>query len=122
MNNYLKSSYFFDYTADTIQNLVSDFRNPSISDKVKAIDLYSKIRDQWTYDPYTISFHKEHFRASYIAAKPNGNCVEKSILLIACFRALNLPARLHLGKVKNHIAVERLTQKFGSNELAPMAW
>ena len=28
-------------------------------------------------------------------------------------------ARLHLGKVKNHIAVERLTEKFGSNELTP---
>jgi transglutaminase-like putative cysteine protease len=45
--------------------------------------------------------------------------VEKSILLIACLRGLGIPARLHLGKVKNHIAVERLIEKFGSNELTP---
>ena len=40
-------------------------------------------------------------------------------MLIACLRALNIPARLHLGKVKNHIAVERLEEKFGTNELTP---
>ena len=45
--------------------------------------------------------------------------MEKSIILIACLRALGIPARLHLEKVKNHIAVERLTEKFGSNELTP---
>ena len=41
------------------------------------------------------------------------------MLVVACLRALGIPARLHLGKVKNHIAVERLTEKFGSNELTP---
>ena len=55
----------------------------------------------------------------WLAPVPACNCVEKSILLIACLRALEIPARLHLGKVKNHIAVERLTEKFGSNELTP---
>ena len=58
-------------------------------------------------------------KENIISKKTTGNCIEKSILLIACLRALNIPARLHLGKVKNHIAVERLTEKFGSNELTP---
>jgi hypothetical protein len=30
-----------------------------------------------------------------------------------------LLARIHLAKVKNHIAVERLVEKFGTNELTP---
>ena len=87
--------------------------------KELAISVYNMVRDNWMYDPYTISLNQENYRASLIARKPSGNCVEKSILLIACFRGLGIPARLHLGKVKNHIAVERLTEKFGSNELTP---
>lgn len=117
--NYLSPSYYFDFESDVIQKLISAFKDDRISDKEKAIGMYLKVRDNWRYDPYTISLAKESFRASFIAQKSTGNCVEKSILLIACLRALGLPARLHLGKVKNHIAVERLTEKYGSNELTP---
>jgi hypothetical protein len=60
-----------------------------------------------------ISLSKEKYKSSHIAKKQSGNCVEKSIILIACLRALGIPARLHLGKVKNHIAVERLTENLG---------
>ncbi|MTI40886.1 transglutaminase-like domain-containing protein [Fulvivirga lutimaris] len=116
---YLEPTFYFDFENTSIQQLISDYKNESISDKEKAIDIYTKIRDQWKYDPYNISFSKEHYRSSFIAKKSTGNCVEKSILLIACLRALGIPARLHLGKVKNHIAVERLIEKFGSNELSP---
>ncbi|WP_321307611.1 transglutaminase family protein [Marinifilum fragile] len=117
--NYLSPSYYFDFESDVIQKLISAFKDDRISDKEKAIGMYLKVRDNWRYDPYTISLAKESFRASFIAQKSTGNCVEKSILLIACLRALGLPARLHLGKVKNHIAVERLTEKYRSNELTP---
>ena len=119
MTNYLEPSYFFDFESDLVQNLISEFKDGSISEKQKAIVLYTKVRDNWKYDPYTISLTKETYRASNIIKKPSGNCVEKSILLIACLRGLGIPARLHLGKVKNHIAVKRLTEKFGSNELTP---
>ncbi len=115
---YLASSYFFDLESDSIQELIKEFK-PLSSDKEKAIRLYTKIRDFWWYDPYTISLRKENYKASIIAKRTKGNCVEKSILLIAGLRALNIPARLHLGKVKNHIAVERLTEKFRTNELTP---
>lgn len=117
--NYLEATYYLDFDNEIIQNLIIDFKGDTISSKEKAIELYNKVRDYWKYDPYSISFSKENYRASTIAQKSSGNCVEKSILLIACLRAVGIPARLHLGKVKNHIAVERLTQKFGSNELTP---
>ncbi len=116
---YLKPSYFFDFENSLVQELVSEFKGDAKSDKIKAIGIYTKVRDDWRYDPYTISLAKEKYKSSYIVKKQSGNCVEKSILLIACLRALGIPARLHLGKVKNHIAVERLTEKFGSNELTP---
>ncbi|EDP96718.1 transglutaminase-like domain-containing protein [Kordia algicida OT-1] len=117
--NCLKTTYFFDFENEIIQKLIASHKENTTSDKEKAIALYNNVRDNWKYDPYSISFSKENYKASTIAQKETGNCVEKSILLIACLRAVGIPARLHLGKVKNHIAVERLTEKFGSNELTP---
>lgn len=117
--SYLDSSYFFDFENDSVQQLIAEFKRGELTDQQRAIRVYTKIRDDWKYDPYSISLSQETYRASSIAEKPTGNCVEKSILLIACLRGMGIPARLHLGKVKNHIAVERLTEKFGSNELTP---
>jgi transglutaminase-like putative cysteine protease len=117
--DYLSSTYYFDFETEEIQQLVSEFKSDLISDKEKTKLLYLKVRDSWRYDPYHLSFSKENYKASTIAGKPKGHCVEKSIILIACLRALGIPARLHLGKVKNHIGVERLTEKFGTNELTP---
>lgn len=117
--DYLQASYYFDFNGSVIQKLIAEYKNDSFSDKEKTIAIYTKVRDDWRYDPYSISLSKENYKASVIAKRTAGNCVEKSILLIACLRALGIPARLHLGKVKNHIAVERLTEKFGSNELTP---
>ncbi|WP_291726124.1 transglutaminase-like domain-containing protein [Bernardetia sp.] len=116
---YLEPTYYLDFEDDSIQSLVSEFKTYALSNKEKAIRVYTKVRDNWKYYPYDISLSEEKYKASYIAQKEVGNCVEKSILLIACLRALEIPSRLHLGKVKNHIAVERLTEKFGSNELTP---
>lgn len=117
--NYLRTTYFFDYNSKDIQELIANLRELDSNQKQKAIAIYNKIRDDYKYEPYHISLSEDAYRASNIAKKPTGNCVEKSILLIACLRALGIPARLHLGKVKNHIAIERLTEKFGSNELTP---
>ncbi|TLF47002.1 transglutaminase-like domain-containing protein [Maribacter aurantiacus] len=117
--NYLNSSYFFDFNHDIIQGILKESLADGHSNREKAITLYTLVRDGWKYDPYHISLSKENYRSSIIAQKPTGNCVEKSILLISLLRGARIPARLHLGKVKNHIAVERLTQKFGSNELTP---
>ncbi|WP_108866584.1 transglutaminase-like domain-containing protein [Aquimarina aquimarini] len=117
--DYLTSTYYFDYESDEIQQLITEFKTEAISQKEKTIRLYLKVRDSWRYDPYNLSFSKENFKASTIAKKTKGHCVEKSILLIACLRAVHIPSRLHLGKVKNHIGVERLTEKFGTNVLTP---
>ncbi len=117
--NYLNSTYFFDYESDEIQELIKEFKTDTLTLKEKAIGWYYKVRDQWRYDPYKIHLVKEEYKASEVAKKNYGHCVDKSILLVAGFRALQIPARIHLAKVKNHIAVERLTEKFGTNELTP---
>lgn len=115
----LSSSYYYDFESDVIQNLVTEFRLEELSDKEKAIGLYMKVRDKWWYNPYVISLKKEDYRASWLVGRKHGHCIDKAIILIAGLRALGIPARISLSKVKNHIAVDRLTDLLGTNELTP---
>lgn len=115
---YLASTYFLDYDHPLVQSIIQEFITIN-SVKEKAIGLYIKIRDGWRYNPYHFSFIKENYRASFIAAKTEGHCIDKTILLVACARGLGIPARIHLAKVKNHIGVERIIEKFGTDELTP---
>jgi transglutaminase-like putative cysteine protease len=116
---YLKSTYYFDYETDEIQKLIQEFKVDSLSNKEKAKQIYLKIRDNWRYNPYRISLSKQNYKASIILKKTETHCIDKSILLIACLRGLQIPAKIHLAKVKNHIGVERLVEKFGTNEISP---
>ena len=117
--DYLTATTYYDYHTEAIQQLIAEFKENALTAKEKAIGLYLKVRDGWWYDPYHISLQEEGYIASKIAKKPSGHCLDKSILLIAGLRGLGIPARIHLAKVKNHIGVERLVEKFGTNELTP---
>ncbi|SEK33221.1 Transglutaminase-like superfamily protein [Aquimarina amphilecti] len=117
--DYLKATYYYDYDTVEVQSIIAEFKVSNLTPKEKAKALYIKIRDDWRYDPYHISLKKEAYKASGVAKKSSGHCLDKSVLLIACLRGLGIPARIHLAKVKNHIAVERLIEKFGTNELTP---
>ena len=116
---YLKTTYYFDYESDEIQKLIQEFKTDTLTPKEKAKQVYLKIRDQWRYNPYRISLNKNSYKASVISKKTETHCIDKSILLIASLRGLKIPAKIHLAKVKNHIGVERLVEKFGTNEISP---
>lgn len=119
MTAYLSSTWFLDYESAPIQEWIGDLKTSDLSEQEKAVACYLKVRDGWRYNPYQISFKKEYWKASEIIQRAEGHCIDKSILLVVGLRALNIPARLHLAKVKNHIAVERLIEKLGTNELTP---
>ncbi len=119
MNQYLQATYFFDYENDKIQNLIQELKDSKYSDREKAVACYLKIRDGWRYNAYNIYLNKDKWRASDIAERKEAHCIDKSVLLIACLRGLGIPARIQLAKVKNHIAVETLVEKLGTNELSP---
>lgn len=116
---YTIATEYFDYESAAIQDLIQPYQHASLSQKDIAVALYLKVRDGWRYNPYRISFNKVDLRASTLAKRTEGHCIDKSILLIACLRALGISARLHLAKVKNHIAVERLEERFGTNVMTP---
>ncbi|WP_027391147.1 transglutaminase-like domain-containing protein [Aquimarina latercula] len=117
--DYLAATYYYDYETEEIQKIIEEFKSSNVTLKEKAKALYVKVRDGWRYDPYHINLKKEAYKASKVATKNSGHCLDKSILLIAGLRGLGIPARIHLAKVKNHIGVERLIEKFGTNELTP---
>jgi transglutaminase-like putative cysteine protease len=115
---YLKKTYYFDYDSSQIQDLTKEAIQLT-SNQEKIENLYLKVRDNWRYSPFEIGLTEEHYKASTIAKKEKAHCIDKAILLIAGLRAVNIPARLRLAKVSNHIATERLEAKLGTNELAP---
>ncbi len=116
---YLQSTTYLDHESARIQNLIQEFKKDTLTDVEKAMGIYLKIRDGWRYNPYHISLDEKKYVASTIAQKDEGHCVDKAILLTACLRGLGIPARIRLAKVTNHIAVDRLMERFGSNVLTP---
>jgi transglutaminase-like putative cysteine protease len=119
MKNYLKPTAFIDFEHKNIQNLVTEFKTTTITDKEKAILIYTKVRDLLRYNAFDVGMMDKDYTASEIAVKSSGQCISKSIVLTACYRAIGIPARLHYARVKNHIAVESFLEKLGSNEIAP---
>ena len=117
--NYLQATYFFDYNHTAIQQFIAPLDRKEFTAKEKAIQLYFKIRDGWRYNPSIIEATKEGWRSSFILSKPEGHCLDKSILFVSGLRGLGIPARLHLAKVINHIGVEQIIERFGIKELTP---
>lgn len=114
----LEETYYFDYSSAQVQKYLQGV-DRSLSEKELAVVLYNKVRDDWRYNAYVFHTAKADMRASAIIQRKEGHCLDKSIILASCFRAVGLPARLHLVKVVNHIAVERIVELFGTDELTP---
>jgi transglutaminase-like putative cysteine protease len=116
--DYLTETDFFNFSAPEVQELLQKLPT-GLSKQEQAVWLYKYVRDGWRYNPYNIRFAPEHYKASAIAQKPEAHCIDKSILLVTLLRAVGIPARLHLAKVRNHIGVERLVQVLGTDEITP---
>lgn len=119
MKLHLKNNYNFDYQTDIIKNYLNKIDLQGLSEKEIAIKLYNHVRDSWPYYPYRFSFKKSDWKASKIISHKNGHCLDKAVLLISFLRAYNIPAKLGLAKVKNHIAIDQILEKFGSDVLVP---
>lgn len=118
---YLEENSNFDYTSEVITNLIKkiDDGTSDVAPLNFALKAYYYIRDSWPYNPYHISFIEKDWKASEISKRTSGHCLDKAILLITVLRAKKIPARLGLSKVKNHIAVEDIVEKFGNDVLVP---
>ncbi len=121
MEKYLRITEFFDFDQKIVQNFVKFYTNENDTDKEKAIKLFRAVRDGWYYYPYNIYADKKMLKTSAIMQRARGHCQDKACILVSCFRFVGLPARLHLAKVINHIALENIESKLKTQELTPHA-
>lgn len=77
---------------------------------VRSVRLYNCVRDQIIYDPYQDLAQPEVYSAKYALGQGRGFCISKAALLVACARALGIPARLGFADVRNHLASTRLIE------------
>ncbi|WP_459211749.1 transglutaminase-like domain-containing protein [Aquimarina rhabdastrellae] len=120
MEKYLKETFFFNYSHPIVkefilQHLTGEERN-AVEQTQK---LYIAVRDHWRYNPYHFTTQKEDWQVHALMQRPDGHCLDKGIILISCLRAIGIPARLCLAKVKNHLGVEKLLAYLGSDVIVP---
>jgi hypothetical protein len=108
MQSYLEETDFLDFNHTNFTNFLKN-HNEKGNTVEQAVSLYEYVRDYFLYDPYHLDLRKNALTASNIVQKKRAWCVEKSIVLCACFRKYKIPARLGFAVVTNHIGVEKLT-------------
>jgi transglutaminase-like putative cysteine protease len=84
----------------------------------RAKKLYGAVRDGIRYDPYVDYTSRETFRASSVLAAGRGYCVGKAALYAALCRAVDIPARIGLADVRNHLSTPRLLAAVGTDVFA----
>ena len=80
-----------------------------------AVKLYLAVRDKIRYDPYSPFYLPEHYRASNILKRGRSFCVPKASLLCALGRACQIPTRLGLATIRNHLATKQLIEFLGTD-------
>lgn len=119
MQAYLKSTEILDSDHPRIQAFAKKVTQGARLNQQKATRIYYMVRDGWMYNPYNINFNPAYMRASTVLERDEGHCLDKANLMITLLRAVGIPARLRLAKVRNHIAAEQMIQAFGTDELTP---
>jgi len=119
--SYSRPTALIDSDHPSIQAFAQAIAEGARTERERAVKIYFAVRDGWRYNPYHISLQPGALRASAIYERTprEGHCLDKSVLMIALLRAVGIPTQLCLAKVRNHIAVERMTAAFGPDELAP---
>jgi len=117
----LQETDALDYSNDAVQAFLQKHlnRDDGQSPKEQVLSIYYAVREHLRYNPYRLEFTPEALKASVIVNRTDGHCIDKAILMIACCRAIGVPARLGLAKVRNHIGTARLEKEMNTNILVP---
>ncbi|OSY89531.1 transglutaminase [Tenacibaculum holothuriorum] len=118
---YTEENFYFDYSDKIIQETIQKITEGEgeLTSEEYAIKAYNYVRDSWEYYPYHFSLNEKDWKASNLMQRKTGHCLEKATILITLLRAKNIPSRLGLAKVKNHLAVDKIVETLQSDELVP---
>ncbi|MCD4721045.1 MAG: transglutaminase family protein [Desulfobacula sp.] len=115
MKKYLNPTYYIDSDHPAVIAFANKNSKSDVTEIEKAMDLYYAVRDGIRYNPYSMEPGKESMKASAVLNKGQGYCVAKAVLLAACARSQNIPARLGFADVKNHLTTKRLMRLMGTD-------
>lgn len=115
---FLRSDEVLDYHHPTVLEFVQKHRGKG-SPLTQMINLYSAVRDGIWYDPFDIRLEVDALKAWQVLHKGRGHCVDKAVLTVTVSRAVGVPARLGLARVKNHMGTARLERILGTDVLNP---
>lgn len=115
---------------DTAEDAVFNFGNSHVKSVLGSVsesddlsqrmaDWYRFVRDDIRYDPFAIQLEAEALSASRTLENQRGHCIHKSVLFVSGLRAMGVPARLGLARVRNHLGTERLERLLGTDVLVP---
>lgn len=112
---YLEPTFFMDSDHFQVKDFAAKNTKENMSLKEKAKALFYAVRDQIYYSPYDIDFTRNGMKASSIIERKKGYCVAKAVALCGALKAVNIPARLGLADVKNHLTTKRLKEIMGTD-------
>jgi transglutaminase-like putative cysteine protease len=108
MSTFLEETHCLNFNHPDFKQFLKKYNfGKNSTDNAK--EIYYKIRDHFLYDPYHLDLSKKALVASEIINKKRAWCVEKALIMVACCRAIGIPARFGFAIVTNHIGVEKLT-------------
>ena len=114
---FLEPTEFLDIEHEDVRAFTAATVGDASTAKEQAKRLFSAVRDQIWYDPYTVSDDPAHYRASFVLQAGRAYCVPKAVLLTAVCRAAGIPARLGFADVRNHLQTEALRTRMGGTDL-----
>ncbi len=112
---YLQPTKVIDSDHQGIRAYAREIVGGSIEPIEMAVKLYLAVRDKIRYDPYSPFYLPEHYRASNILKRGRSFCVPKASLLCALGRACQIPTRLGLATIRNHLATKQLIEFLGTD-------
>ena len=116
MEIYLQPTKFFDFNKSKVKQKALEITESCGSDNDKAKALFYWVRDNVIYNMRLfIPIIPNNFKASKVMLKRQGFCVSKSILLSTLARAVEIPARIHLVDLINHLVSQKVVDFMGTN-------
>ena len=111
MDPYLQATPFIDYQNPRVMAFAKKHADGCSGAKEKAVRFFYAVRDSIVYDPYAVHLSVEGLRASTTLKIGRAWCVPKAVLLSACCRAFDIPARLGFADVRNHLSTARMRKQ-----------
>lgn len=108
---YLTATDIIDSDHDTVIAYARNLVAPGDDLRTRAVKLYYGVRDDVRYDPYTVGWSPDEYRASTTLTTGAGWCVPKAVLYAAVCRSQDIPARLGFADVRNHLSTERMRER-----------